>query len=82
LILIISFEKSGTSQNSNFLSKQESIIRQFVENLYPGGKSKKTFGFCGYFTFKEGNMLEKKTKTHVMGKRYLIDTNIIIIFIK
>jgi hypothetical protein len=62
--LLLSSEKDGTSQNSNSsIQTEESIIRQFVEKLYSNEeKSKKPSDFAGILTFKEGNMLEKKTK--------------------
>lgn len=63
--LLLSSEKDGTSQNSNSsIQTEESIIRQFVEKLYSNEekKPKKPSDFAGILTFKEGNMLDKKTK--------------------
>lgn len=65
LDLLLSFEKSGISQNSDFpIQTEEAKIRQFIENLYPKEeeKLKKPSDFAGILSFKEGNMLEKKTK--------------------
>lgn len=63
--LLLSSEKDGTSQNSNSpIQTEESIIRQFVEKLYSNEekKPKKPSDFAGILTFKEGNILGKKTK--------------------
>jgi len=63
--LLLSSEKDGTSQNSNSsIQTEESIIKQFVEKLYSneGKKPKKPSDFAGILTFKEGNILEKKTR--------------------